>query len=100
MQDEMQMMGMVGEHPVSVGSGPVGGDFALLDPTVDLDGDGVLDTRAFGDPDGVTVASDLDGDGYADHLTRVEADGAYAAWEPRRDLDGTVRWDRVDLGRL
>ncbi|MGW0040323.1 DUF6802 family protein [Rhodococcus sp. NPDC003348] len=100
MQDEMLMMGLLGEHSVSVESGPADGDIVLFDPTVDLDGDGILDTRAFADADGVTVVSDLDGDGRADHLTRVEGDGGYAAWEPRRDADGTVRWDRTDLGQL
>lgn len=100
MHEDLLMMGTTGEHPVSVDTGPADGNVGLGDPTVDLDGDGALDTRAFADPGGVTVASDLDGDGWVDHLTRVESDGEYAAWEPRREADGTVRWDRTDLGRL
>lgn len=106
MQDGVTMVGVHGvgvdgldDPAVSVDSGPVG-DFSVTDPVVDLDGDGVLDTRSWSDEAGVTVASDLDGDGSADHLTRVENDGAYAAWEPWRDVDGTVRWERVDAGRL
>ncbi len=101
MQDGVAMVGVdeLGEQPVSVDSGP-DGDFAVTDPVVDLDGNGILDTRSWSDGDGVTVASDLDGDGCADHVTRVDGDGAYAAWEPWRAPDGTVRWEQVDAGRL
>ncbi|MFD4295243.1 DUF6802 family protein [Rhodococcus sp. NPDC058505] len=99
MHDEMLAMGFGDPLPVTVDAGPLG-EFAVTDPTVDLNSDGVLDTATFVDSGGVTVASDLDGDGSADHLTRVEGDGDYAAWEPRRAADGTVHWSRIDAGRL
>ncbi|TQF69469.1 hypothetical protein FK531_10255 [Rhodococcus spelaei] len=76
------------------------GELELRDPTVDLDGDGVLDSRTVTGSAGVAIASDLDGDGFADHVTTVEQDGAYAAWEAHRDPDGTLQWERTDHGRL
>lgn len=97
MQDDSVI---AGDYDIDVAVGPDAGDLALTGPTVDLDGDGVLDTRVFGDDAGVTVATDVDGDGFVDHLTRVARDGAYAAWEPTRDADGTVRWQRTDDGAL
>ncbi|MFF0817964.1 DUF6802 family protein [Rhodococcus sp. NPDC003318] len=102
MHDDMLTMTIHGgaDHALSVETGPADGPFAVTDPVVDVDGDGVLDTRGYADGNGVTVASDLDGDGFADHLTRVEDDGAYASWEPRRDPDGTLHWVRTDGGHL
>jgi hypothetical protein len=100
MQDETLLAGIGGEHAVTVEEGPDARDFALAEPTVDLDGDGIVDTRVFQDADGMTIASDLDEDGWVDHITRIEEDGSYAAWEPRREADGTVRWEPVDEGRL
>ncbi|WP_345347403.1 DUF6802 family protein [Rhodococcus olei] len=102
MQDDLTMVNThdLGEPSVSVAWGPAGGEFAVTDPVVDLDGDGVLDTRSWSDADGVTVASDLDGDGWADHVTRVDGDGEFGSWEPHREVDGSVRWERVDAGQL
>ncbi|MFC4604114.1 DUF6802 family protein [Rhodococcus kronopolitis] len=76
------------------------GQWALHDPTVDLDGDGVLDTRGYADGDTVLVASDLDGNGYADHLTSVDGDGRYAAWQAQRSETGELRWERTEIGNL
>jgi hypothetical protein len=100
MQDETLVAGIDDQYQVTVESGPGSGDLMMSEPAVDLDGDGILDTRVYSDGGGMTIASDLDEDGWADHVARIEADGAYAAWEPQRDPDGTVRWDPVDEGRL
>ncbi|MFC9789768.1 DUF6802 family protein [Rhodococcus sp. NPDC127528] len=84
------------DHPMAADAG----ELELHDPTVDLDGDGILDSRSVAGEAGVTIASDLDGDGFADHVTTVEQDGEYAAWEAHRDPDGALRWERTDHGRL
>ncbi|MFE3293272.1 DUF6802 family protein [Rhodococcus sp. NPDC059234] len=86
----------LGDHPM----GADVGEFAVHDPTVDLDGDGILESRSVAGEAGVAIASDLDGDGFADHVTTVERDGEYAAWEAHRDPDGALRWERTDHGRL
>lgn len=97
MQDDMLLCAHgLGEDPVDTDPG----EWALHDPTVDLDGDAVLDTRAYADGDAVLVASDLDGDGYVDHATSVGADGEYSAWQAHRQPDGALRWERTDHGRL
>lgn len=66
----------------------------------DLDGDGVLDTITSAHPDATQVWSDFDHDGFADHVTVVESDGDYAAWEYHRHPDGTSEWVRTDKGTL
>lgn len=66
----------------------------------DIDGDGILDTRTFESGDALIVATDSDGDGDADHLTIVDGDGEYSAWEFHRDADGRERWERTDSGTL
>lgn len=66
----------------------------------DVDGDGVLDTQVFEVDDAIVVATDTDADGDTDHLTIVDGDGGYAAWEFHREPDGRERWERVDEGDL
>jgi len=50
--------------------------------------------------DALVVATDTDGDGDADHVTIVDGDGDYSAWQFHRDADGRERWERTDSGTL
>lgn len=83
-------------HSPLGGLGPV----ELHHPSQDLDGDGVVDSITDSDPLGTSIWSDYDHDGFADHVTVVEADGDYAAWEYHRHPDGTSEWRRTDQGNL
>lgn len=66
----------------------------------DIDGDGVLDSDIFHSDDGMEVWSDMDHDGYAEHLSVVESDGDYAAWEFHHYPDGRTEWVQVDKGTM
>ncbi|MFD3705098.1 DUF6802 family protein [Nocardia sp. NPDC058658] len=50
--------------------------------------------------DKTSIWSDYDHDGLADHVTVVEEDGDYAAWEYHRHPDGTSEWRKTDQGNL
>lgn len=76
------------------------GEVALPHPNQDIDGDGALDSFTETDDRGLRVWTDTDRDGLADHVTAVEQDGDYAAWEFHRHPDGTSEWVRTDQGRL
>ncbi|MFC4377501.1 DUF6802 family protein [Nocardia halotolerans] len=78
------------------GLGPV----ELQHPSQDLDGNGVVDSITDNDVDSTTIWSDYDADGLADHVTVIENDGDYAAWEYHRFPDGTSEWRRTDQGNL
>ncbi|MFE3545481.1 DUF6802 family protein [Nocardia sp. NPDC059177] len=76
------------------------GAVELHSPAQDLDGDGIVDSYTDTTPDSTNVWSDYDHDGFADHVTVVEGDGDYAAWEYHRHPDGTSEWRRTDQGNL
>ena len=76
------------------------GAVELNSPSLDLDNDGVADSLSLSDPDSTSVWSDYDHDGFADHVTVVEEDGDYAAWEYHRHPDGTSEWRKTDQGNL
>ncbi|MFC8047348.1 DUF6802 family protein [Nocardia sp. NPDC057353] len=76
------------------------GEVGLAHPVQDIDGDGALDSITESDEHGMRVWTDTDRDGLADHLTVVEKDGDYAAWEFHHHPDGTSEWVRTDQGRL
>ncbi|MET7768625.1 DUF6802 family protein [Nocardia sp. NPDC005366] len=78
------------------GLGPV----ELNHPTQDINGDGILDTETTTGDDAMQVWTDYDHDGIADHVTVVEKDGDYAAWEFHHHPDGTSGWVRTDQGKL
>ncbi|MGN2641558.1 DUF6802 family protein [Nocardia takedensis] len=78
------------------GFGPV----ELNHPTQDIDGDGILDTETTAGADATQIWTDYDHDGLADHVTVVENDGDYAAWEFHHHPDGTSGWVRTDQGKL
>ncbi|MBA4857693.1 DUF6802 family protein [Nocardia farcinica] len=78
------------------GLGPV----ELEHPIQDIDGDGLLDTATTRGEDAMQVWTDFDHDGIADHVTVVENDGDYSAWEFHRHPDGTSEWVRTDQGKL
>ncbi|MFC7446678.1 DUF6802 family protein [Rhodococcus daqingensis] len=98
MHDDMLLLGTLGTapHPMS----PEAGEWELHAPTVDLDGDGELDTRTYSTGATLYVASDLDEDGLADHVTTVDGGGGYESWQAHRGADGEVRWARTDHGSL
>ncbi|MFD4366741.1 DUF6802 family protein [Rhodococcus sp. NPDC058521] len=73
---------------------------ALTDPTLDIDGDGILDSVSFQSGDAMIVATDMDGDGTADNVTMVHEDGEYEAWEFHRGEDGQPHWEQTDQGAL
>ena len=66
----------------------------------DTDNDGILDTMSLSSDDAIVVLTDTDLDGAADHLTVVEHDGDYAAWEFRHVEAQDVTWERTDHGKL
>lgn len=76
------------------------GAVELDQPTLDIDGDGTLDSATLHLDDAMVVATDVDHDGLADHLTVVDSDGEFAQWEYSEELDGTGHWRQVDHGRL
>ena len=66
----------------------------------DMDGDGILDTVSISSEDALLVVTDADLDGTVDHITVVEHDGDYAAWEFRHVGAEDVTWERTDHGKL
>lgn len=76
------------------------GAVELGNPTQDIDGDGLLDTDTTHGIDAMQIWTDFDDDGIADHVSVVENDGDYAAWEFHRHPDGTSEWVRTDQGTL
>lgn len=65
----------------------------LLNPTIDLDGDGVFDSgrAAFGEH--IVVATDVTGDRFANIVTSVGPDGTYTVWESMEPAaSGTIPW--------
>ncbi|MBJ8339277.1 hypothetical protein JGU71_10285 [Antrihabitans sp. YC3-6] len=76
------------------------GAVELDTPGHDIDADGTLDTETFRTDDAFVVATDTDLDGFADHLTIVDTDGDFAAWEFHHSEDGETHWKRTDNGKL
>ncbi|MBJ8347708.1 DUF6802 family protein [Antrihabitans sp. YC2-6] len=76
------------------------GTVELASPQHDLDGDGVLDTVTLSNDDALLVATDADLDGAIDHLTIVDRDGDFSAWEFRHFGGDEARWERTDHGKL
>lgn len=76
------------------------GPVPLHDPTQDIDGDGIPDTGTVSGDTSLTVWSDLDHDGFADHVTSVDHEGDYAAWEYHRNMDGTGSWIQTGHGKM
>jgi hypothetical protein len=76
------------------------GAVELHHPTQDIDGDGTLDTITTTGDEAMQVWTDYDHDGFADHVTVVEKDGDYGAWEFHRHPDGTSEWVRTDHGKI
>lgn len=76
------------------------GSLSLHNPTVDLDGDGVLDTSTLTPPDALVVLTDTDHDGQADHLTVVDDSGEFASWQYGVTSDGTAHWTETEHGRV
>lgn len=78
-------------------------------PTVDADGDGMLDTMVMqwgtdgsDGGHGMTVVADVDGDGAVDRVTALDAEGGYTAWEVHVDPadDDRRAWAVIDEGSL
>jgi hypothetical protein len=79
------------------------GDLGALDlrnPTVDLDGDGVLDTVTLTGADSLFVVTDTDLDGVADEVTAVDDTGEFASWRYEVGADGADGWTETDHGRV
>ncbi|KZM69242.1 DUF6802 family protein [Nocardia terpenica] len=76
------------------------GSIELHHPTQDLTGDGIADTETVHGGHSMEVWTDTDHDGLADHVTIVDTDGDYAAWEFHHHPDGTTEWVRTDQGNL
>ena len=76
--------------------GPVG----LHSPSVDLDGDAVMDTSTLTTHDSLVVLTDGDLDGQADHLTIVDDSGEFASWKYGVTSDGTAQWTEIEHGRV
>ncbi|WP_019929458.1 DUF6802 family protein [Nocardia sp. BMG111209] len=69
-----------------------------LHPTQDLGGP--ADTETVHGDHSLDIWTDLDHDGLADHVTIVDTDGDYSAWEFHHHADGTTEWVRTDRGHL
>lgn len=98
----------------------VDGYLDLSAPTIDIDGDGVLDTLSFHLDGRVVVVTDTNLDGLGDRVTWVDSEGAYECWQfverAEAQLEGTqlegahgdgggpgpggVGWQRVDHGSV
>ena len=76
------------------------GAVELHDTTQDIDADGILDSDTVQDPAGTDIWTDTDHDGLADHVSTIDHDGAYGAWEFHQHPDGTSEWVRTDQGEL
>lgn len=76
------------------------GAIELHHPTMDVAGDGVLDTETAYGSHAIDIWTDMDHDGVADHVTIVDVDGDYAAWEFHHHPDGSTGWVSTDHGRL
>ncbi|MEV0337575.1 DUF6802 family protein [Nocardia sp. NPDC050713] len=76
------------------------GAVELNQPTQDINADGILDSITTQGDDAMQVWTDYDHDGFADHVTVVEKDGDYAAWEFHRHPDGSSEWVRTDQGKI
>ncbi|MCP2317631.1 hypothetical protein APR12_002977 [Nocardia amikacinitolerans] len=76
------------------------GAVELNHPTQDINADGILDSITTQGDDAMQVWTDYDHDGLADHVTVVEKDGDYAAWEFHRHPDGSSEWVRTDQGKI
>ncbi|MCP2277105.1 DUF6802 family protein [Nocardia amikacinitolerans] len=76
------------------------GAVELNHPTQDINADGILDSITTQGDDAMQVWTDYDHDGLADHVTVVEKDGDYAAWEFHRHPDGSSEWKRTDQGKI
>ncbi len=76
------------------------GTVELTHPTEDIGGTGIADCETVHDGHSLEVWSDLDHDGLADHVTVVDDDGDFAAWEFHHHPDGTTEWVRTDQGHL
>ncbi|MCP2289260.1 hypothetical protein SAMN04244553_4967 [Nocardia amikacinitolerans] len=76
------------------------GAVELNHPTQDINADGILDSVTTQGDDAMQVWTDYDHDGLADHVTVVEKDGDYAAWEFHRHPDGSSEWKRTDQGKI
>ncbi len=63
---------------------------------LDVDADGVPDSRSTTGPDGLTIYSDSDKDGRVDVIIRVAADGSYIT----SLLGGDGLWATGDVGRF
>jgi arginine deiminase len=76
------------------------GSVEMHHPTQDLSGDGLPDTETVEGTHSMDVWTDMDHDGFADHLTVVDNDGDYSAWEFHHNSDGTTEWVRTEQGRI
>ncbi|MCE5287826.1 MAG: hypothetical protein LLG14_01120 [Nocardiaceae bacterium] len=80
-------------------AGPLDMDHA----TIDVDGDGILDTVVgslhIGHEAAMFVATDTDQDGTADTLKIVGGNGEFSSFEYEADATGH-RWHEVDRGKL
>jgi hypothetical protein len=73
----------------------------LSDPTVDMDGDGVLDTISLRHDDALVVITDSDLDGYADRLTWIDSEGAFESWKAAEGAGADIdQWELINRGRL
>ena len=91
-------------------AGAVSGGFLDAGPldmdqaTLDVDGDGILDTVVdsfhTGHEAAMFVATDTDQDGTADTLKVINGSGAYTSYEYEADATGHPRWHEVDRGKL
>ena len=76
------------------------GSLEIGTPTVDIDGDGTLDTSIQTGPNSLFVLTDTDHDGYADHLTVVDDDGDFSAWDYHHNPNGAAHWEQIDHGKV
>jgi hypothetical protein len=69
-------------------------------PTQDLSGHGHPDTETVHGSHAMEVWTDTHHDGHADHVTIMDNDGDYSAWEFHHNPDGTSEWVRTDHGHI
>ncbi|MGH3724869.1 MAG: DUF6802 family protein [Mycobacterium sp.] len=73
-----------------------GGLVDLGTDLIDTNHDGIGDTVALHEPDGLSIVSDVDEDGIADKVTTFGSDGTYETWA----RGSGAHWELIEHGRV
>ena len=92
---------LLGEREGSAGVSPELCRPELLNPSLDLDGDGIHDSARLLVGESVIVATDYSADGYIDTVASFDADGTYTVWNVTKPAASEgEQWQINDEGLL